>query len=34
LRRAMLPERRAGATLGDMQLGSHLLDTGTATRGA
>ena len=34
LRRAMLPERRTGATLGDMQLGSHLLDTGTATRGA
>jgi hypothetical protein len=22
----MLPERRAGATLGDMQLRSHLLD--------
>jgi hypothetical protein len=34
LRRAMLPERRAGATLGDMQLRSHLLDAGTATRGA
>ena len=34
LRRAMLPERRAGATLGDMQLGSRLLDAGTATRGA
>src|SRR5262245_8481341 len=32
--RAMLPERRAGATLGDMQLRSHLLDAGTATRGA
>ena len=34
LRRAMLPERRTGATLGDMQLRSHLLDAGTATRGA
>src|SRR5262247_1691147 len=34
LRRAMLPERRAGATLGDMQLRSHLLNAGTATRGA
>src|SRR5215475_7356787 len=34
LRRAMVPERRAGATLGDMQLSSHMLDTGTATRGA
>jgi hypothetical protein len=34
LRRAMLPERRTGATLGDMQLRSHLLNTGTATRGA
>jgi hypothetical protein len=33
LRRAMLPERRAGATLGDMQLGSHMLDIGAATRG-
>src|SRR5437660_7930423 len=32
--RAMLPERRTGATLGDMQLRSHLLDAGTATRGA
>jgi len=32
--RAMLPERRTGATLGDMQLGSHLLNAGTATRGA
>ena len=30
--RAMLPERRTGATLGDMQLRSHLLST--ATRGA
>src|SRR5262245_1416356 len=34
LRRAMLPERRAGATLGDMQLRSHLPNAGTATRGA
>ena len=31
---AMLPERRTGATLGDMQLRSHLLNAGTATRGA
>ena len=30
---AMLSERRAGATLGDMQLRSHLLNAGTATRG-
>src|SRR6476619_2543351 len=34
LRRAMLPERRTGATLGDMQLQSDLLNAGTATRGA
>jgi hypothetical protein len=34
LRRAMLPERRTGATLGDMQLRSDLLNAGTATRGA
>jgi hypothetical protein len=34
LRRAMLPKRRTGATLGDMQLRSHLLNAGTATRGA
>ena len=34
LRRAMLPERRTGAALGNMQLRSHLLDAGTATRGA
>jgi hypothetical protein len=34
LRRAMLPERRTGATLGNMQLHSHLLNAGTATRGA
>ena len=32
--RAMLPERRTGATLGHMQLRSHLLNAGTATRGA
>src|SRR5215470_6617788 len=31
--RAMLPERRAGATLGDMQLRSHLLDAGTGRAG-
>jgi hypothetical protein len=34
LRRAMLSERRTGATLGDMQLRSDLLNAGTATRGA
>jgi hypothetical protein len=34
LRRAMLPERRTGATLGGMQLCSDLLNAGTATRGA
>jgi len=34
LRRAMLPERRTGATLGDMQLRSDLLNAGTAARGA
>ena len=32
--RAMLPERRTGATLGNVQLRSHLLNAGTATRGA
>src|SRR5262249_31544179 len=32
--RAMLPERRTGATLGDLQLRSHLLNAGTATRAA
>src|SRR5262249_47448707 len=32
--RAMLPERRTGATLGDMQLRSRLLNASTATRGA
>ena len=30
----MLPERRTGATLGHMQLRSHPLNAGTATRGA
>ena len=34
LRRAMLAERRTGAALGDGQLPSNMLDTGTATRGA
>ena len=34
LRRAVLPERRTGATLGDMHDFSDLLDTGAATRGA
>jgi hypothetical protein len=29
----MLPERRTGATLGDMQLRSDLLNAGMATRG-
>ena len=32
--RAMLAERRASATLGDMQFMSDMLDTGSATRGA
>jgi hypothetical protein len=32
--RAMLPERRTGATLGDMQLCADLLNAATATRGA
>jgi len=32
--RAMLPERRTSATLGDIQLMSDMLDTDTATRGA
>jgi hypothetical protein len=32
--RAMLPERRTGATLRDMQFMSDMLDAGTATRGA
>jgi hypothetical protein len=30
LRRAMLPERRTGATLGDVQLRSDLLNAGAA----
>jgi hypothetical protein len=34
LRRALLPERRTGATLEHMQLRSHLLNAGTATCGA
>ena len=34
LRRAMLPERRTSAALGDMQVMSDMLDTGAATRGA
>ena len=34
VRRAVLPERRTGAALGDMQMCSDLLDTGAATRGA
>src|SRR5262245_34834006 len=34
LRRVMLPERRTGATLGDMHLCSDLPNAGTATRGA
>ena len=34
LRRAVLPERRTGATLGNMQLPANLLNAGAATRGA
>ena len=34
LRRAMLPERRTGAALGDMQMVSDMLDAGAAARGA
>jgi hypothetical protein len=34
LRRAVLPERRTGAALRDMQLRSDLPNAGTATRGA
>jgi len=34
LRRAMLPERRTGATLGDAKLTTNMLDTGTPTRRA
>lgn len=32
--RAMPPKRRAGATLANMQMMSHMLDTSSATRGA
>jgi hypothetical protein len=34
LRRAMLTERRTGATLGDAKLTTNMLDAGTATRRA
>jgi hypothetical protein len=34
LRRAMLAERRTGATLGNRQRSSNMLDAGAATRGA
>ena len=34
LRRAVLPERRAGATLGDVQIPSDMLDAGATARGA
>ena len=34
LRRAVLPERRTGAALGDMQIRSDMLDAGATTRGA
>jgi hypothetical protein len=34
LRRAMLTERRTGATLGNRQRSSNMLDAGAATRGA
>ena len=34
LRRAMLAERRTGATLGDAKLTTNMLDAGTATRRA
>jgi hypothetical protein len=34
LRRAVLAERRAGATLGDPELPADVLDAGAATRGA
>jgi hypothetical protein len=34
LRRAMLAERRTGATLGDGELASNMLDAGAATRRA
>jgi hypothetical protein len=32
--RAMLAERRTGATLGDAKFTTNMLDTGTATRRA
>jgi hypothetical protein len=34
LRRAVLPERRTGAALGDMQVFTNMLDAGATTRGA
>ena len=34
LRRAVLAERRAGATLGYAQFPANMLDAGAATRGA
>ncbi len=34
LRRTMLSERRTGATLGDVQVCSDVIDVGATTRGA
>jgi hypothetical protein len=34
LRRAVLPERRTGATLGDVNNATNMLDAGTPTRRA
>jgi len=34
LRRAVLPERRTGAALGDVQVFTNMLDAGATTRGA
>jgi hypothetical protein len=34
LRRAMLPERRTGATLKDVQMLLNMIDAGATTRGA
>jgi len=34
LRRAMLPERRTGAALGDVQMLTNMLDAGAPARGA
>ena len=34
LRRAMLPERRAGTTLGDLEFAPNVLDNSTPARGA